>query len=296
MDFVKMVEEVIKKAKGSTAEAVAHDASEDEINGGTTKTSMGVSKTEKNVANKGTHPKNEKNINDRGADPEGGEDFQDGSEDTIGGDGKAEVMHPGVVKHEGGKKSSSLDLFKGKDEDKDDREEDDDDEDDDSEGDDHEDDDDDAEKSSDSEILYLDVDRFVSEVVAKAVAIVKDDLSKSLSPFIEESLGKSQESEKVNFGLIKSVDALADRISDIEKAVETVALAVSTRKSALTLSERDIAKSQYDESPTLSKSEINEKLLNKAMNGEIDHSVVLRFDASGDVNAIPAGIRKSIGL
>jgi hypothetical protein len=317
-DILKAVKELINKAQGYTqhtgsgkeAEAVDHG-----VLATAPKEDEEIKDT--NAANSGTHPKAGGPAGSSSR-AEGGADFKDGGpdEDTIetpkGSGGRAPVARPATIKHEGGgvgpnepgtatttesqqKSEDEPDLTKGenpfakKDDDKDDKgkEKKDDDRDDD--------DKDDAEKSSDSGEVYLDIDEFTKEIVAKAV----EALDLKYGEFVEQSIQKSNESEYVEAGLAKSLVATLDRVEQLEKAIVGIANAMNIRKSLLKSADniKGIDNPSLSRT-TLSKGEISSRLLDMQMQGNqgVDTNMVLRFDAVGDTSLLPENIRTKLGI
>jgi hypothetical protein len=318
-DILNAVKELINKAQGYTtqhtgtggpAEAVKHD-----IQGAP---SGKEEEDEPNAANSGTHPKGAGGSHDGGSRPEGGASFKDGGpeQDTIetpkGTGGRAPVARPATIKHEGGgtgpnepgtattsaKSEGEPDLTKGenpfakKDDDKDDKDEKKGDED---KKDDDKDDKDDAEKSADSGEVYLDIDEFTKEIVAKAV----EALDLKYGEFVEQSIQKSNESEYVEAGLAKSMVATLDRVEQLEKAIVNIANAMNIRKSLLKSADNIKGIDNPSLSKTsLSKGEISGRLLDMQMQGNqgVDTNMVLRFDAVGDTSILPENIRTKLGI
>jgi hypothetical protein len=321
--ILKAVEELISKAQGYTtkhtgsggvAEAVNHELA--------TAPKEDEAEKETNAANSGTHPKSggKAGSSDRA---EGGSDFEDGGgeQDEIqtpkGSGGRAPVARPATIKHEGGgigpnhpgtatstqsqqKSENSPDLTKGenpfekKDDDDDDKGERSEKKDDD--------DDDDAKKSEDPGEVYLDIDEFTTEIVAKAVA----QLDEKYSQFVEQSIQKSNESEYVEAGLAKSLAVTLDRVEqleshnqELEKAIVNIANAMNIRKSLLKSADniKGIENPSLSKT-TLSKGEISSRLLDMQMQGNqgVDTNMVLRFDAVGDTSLIPENVRTKLGI
>lgn len=318
-DILNAVKELINKAQGYTqhtgsggpAEAVKH-----QVQGAP---SGKEEDDEPNAANSGTHPKSAGGSHDGGSRPEGGASFKDGGpeQDTIetpkGSGGRAPVARPATIKHEGGgtgpnepgtatttqsqqKSEGDSDLIKGenpfekkKEDDKGEKE------DDKGEKEDKEENEDDAEKSSDSGEVYLDIDEFTSEIVAKAVEI----LDQKYGEFVEQSIQKSNESEYVEAGLAKSLVATLDRVEQLEKAIVNLANSMNIRKSLLKSADniKGIDNPSLSKS-TLSKGEISSRLLDMQMQGNqgVDTNMVLRFDAVGDTSILPEAIRTKLGI
>jgi len=317
-DILKAVKDLLNKAQGYTqhtasggpAEAVQHNVE------GAPK--YNESKTEKNEANSGTHPKAGGQCGSSSR-MDSGEGFDDDpSEGNIetpkGSGGRAKVARPETIKHEGGgvgpnepgtattsqKSESDPDLVKGenpfekKEDDKDDKDEDKEEKAEKSEGKEEEkEDEDDAEKSMDDENVYLDIDEFAAEIVNKAVEI----LDKKYAEHFEKSLQKSEETEYVEAGLAKSVLATVERLEEVEKAIVNIANTMNVRKSLLKSADSikgidnpSLSKSQ------LSKSEISSRLLDMSLAGQVDTNTVLRFDAVGDVSILPESIRTKLGI
>jgi hypothetical protein len=318
--ILKAVEELINKAQGygtkhtgsgGPAEAVNHELA--------TAPKEDEAEKETNAANSGTHPKGAGGSHDGGSRPLGGEDFEDGGaeQDEIqtpkGAGGRAPVARPATIKHEGGgtgpnhpgtatstesqqKSESDPDLVKGEnpfekkdDDDNDDEKKDDDDK-------------DDAKKSEDPGEVYLDIDEFTTEIVAKAVA----QLDEKYSEFVEQTVQKSNEAEYVEAGLAKSLAITLDRIEELEKsnkeletAIVNIANTMNIRKSLLKSADniKGIDNPSLSKS-TLSKGEISSRLLDMQMAGNqgVDTNMVLRFDAVGDTSILPELVRSKLGL
>ena len=182
--------------------------------------------------------------------------------------------------------------FAKKDDDKDDKDEKKGDED---KKDDDKDDKDDAEKSADSGEVYLDIDEFTKEIVAKAV----EALDLKYGEFVEQSIQKSNESEYVEAGLAKSMVATLDRVEQLEKAIVNIANAMNIRKSLLKSADNIKGIDNPSLSKTaLSKGEISGRLLDMQMQGNqgVDTNMVLRFDAVGDTSILPENIRTKLGI
>lgn len=311
--MIQAVHELIEKAQGYTkhtgsgseAEAVSHSIP-------TTEPKGDEKDKEENEANSGTHPESGGKAG-KDSRAEGGADFVDGGpeEDTIetpkGSGNTAPVARPDTIKHEGGsgvgpdhpgtatqkqsqqKSEDEDDLDLKKSEDKDD------DKDDDS-------DNDDAEKSEDSGDIYLDIDQFTQEIVAKAVEV----LDEKYAEFTAQAIKKSEESEYIEAGLAKSIASALDRLEELEKsreetdnAVVNIAKALNIRKSLLTSADNIKGIDNPSLSRTeLSKSEISSRLLDMQMAGNqgVDTSMVLRFDAVGDPSILPENIRQKLGI
>jgi len=316
-DILNAVKELINKAQGYTqhtgtggpAEAVQHT-----VQGAP---SGKEAEDEKNAANSGTHPKAAGGSGDGGSRPEGGADFKDGGpeQDTIetpkGAGGRAPVARPATIKHEGGgtgpnepgtatttqsqqKSEGEPDLTKGEnpfakkdDDDKGEKEEKGEKEDDKEE--------EKEEKSSESGEVYLDIDEFTKEIVAKAV----EALDLKYGEFVEQSIQKSNESEYVEAGLAKSLVATLDRVEQLEKAIVGIANAMNIRKSLLKSADniKGIDNPSLSKT-TLSKGEISSRLLDMQMSGNqgVDTNMVLRFDAVGDTSILPEAIRNKLGI
>jgi hypothetical protein len=320
-EILDAVKELINKAQGYTtkhtgtggpAEAVNHELA--------TAPKKSEDEDETNAANSGTHPKAAGGSHDGGSRPEGGDSFKDGGpeQDTIetpkGTGGRAPVARPATIKHEGGgtgpnhpgtatgtqqqqKSEGEPDLVKGenpfekkdddkgKDEKKESKED---------EKDEHE-KDDDAEKSSDSGEVYLDIDEFTKEIVAKAV----EALDLKYGEFVEQSIQKSNESEYVEAGLAKSLVATLDRVEELEKAIVNIANTMNIRRSLLKSADniKGIDNPSLSKT-TLTKGEISSRLLDMQMSGNqgVDTNMVLRFDAVGDTSLLPENIRTKLGL
>jgi hypothetical protein len=313
-EILDAVKELINKAQGYTqhtgtggpAEAVQHT-----VEGAP---SGKEAEDDKNAANSGTHPKAVGGSGDGGSRPEGGADFKDGGpeQDTIetpkGAGGRAPVARPATIKHEGGgtgpnepgtatttqsqqKSEGEPDLTKGENpfEKKDDK--------DDKKGDDKDDEKDDEkeEKSTESGEVFLDIDEFTNEIVAKAV----EALDLKYGEFVEQSIQKSNESEYVEAGLAKSMVATLDRVEQLEKAIVNIANAMNIRKSLLKSADNIRGINNPSLSKTvLSKGEISGRLLDMQMQGNqgVDTNMVLRFDAVGDTSILPENIRTKLGL
>ena len=316
-DILNAVKELINKAQGYTqhtgtggpAEAVQHT-----VQGAP---SGKEAEDEKNAANSGTHPKAAGGSGDGGSRPEGGADFKDGGpeQDTIetpkGAGGRAPVARPATIKHEGGgtgpnepgtatttqsqqKSEGEPDLTKGEnpfakkdDDDKGEKEEKGEKEDDKEE--------EKEEKSSESGEVYLDIDEFTKEIVAKAV----EALDLKYGEFVEQSIQKSNESEYVEAGLAKSLVATLDRVEQLEKAIVGIANAMNIRKSLLKSADNIKGIDNHSLSKTtLSKGEISSRLLDMQMSGNqgVDTNMVLRFDAVGDTSILPEAIRNKLGI
>lgn len=325
--ILKSVEELIKKAQGYTqhtgtggpAEAVRHN-----VQGAPKGTE---NEDETNEANSGTHPKSEGGSHDGGSRPEGGASFKDGgpAQDTIetpkGSGGRAPVARPETIKHEGGgtgpnnpgtatgteqqqKSEGEGDLEKGEnpfennDDDKDDEK---------GESKEHEKkeskkEEEDEKKSQDPGEVYLDIDEFTTEIVAKAV----EQLDSKYSQFVEQSIQKSNESEYIEAGLAKSLAIALDRIEELENTIKShenaivnVANTMNVRKSLLKSADsiKGIDNPSLSKT-TLSKGEISSRLLDMQMQGNqgVDTNMVLRFDAVGDTTILPENIRTKLGI
>lgn len=225
--ILKAVEELITKAQGYTTKHTGSGGVAEAVNQElATAPKEDEAEKEANAANSGTHPKSggKAGSSERAS---GGADFEDGGgeQDTIetpkGTGGRAPVARPATIKHEGGgtgpnhpgtatasAKSTESDLEKGENpfEKKDDDDKDDDDKG--KEKKDDDDDKDDSKKSEDPGEVYLDIDEFTTEIVAKAVA----QLDEKYSVFVEQSIQKSNESEYIEAGLAKSLAITLDRV------------------------------------------------------------------------------------
>jgi hypothetical protein len=292
-DIAVVVKELIEKAQGyvshgkvsgKEAEAVDHSIPTDAPK-------ADEKDKETNKANSGTHPKSGGAAGDSDR-AEGGEDFKDGSEDTIGPEGKASPGRPGTIKHEHEdqgpdhpgtasekqKQQKSKDdegLAKDKDKDKDE----------------DEDEKEDEEKSLESGEVYLDIDAFAEEIVEKTVAIMSERYG--------DAFNKSQESEFVEAGLMKSIDAALDRLENVERAISNLATHLNVRKSLVRDSDKITGVNNKSlETQNLNKSDVSSRLFDMRMAGDahVTDQMILKYDATGDLEVLPQIVKSKLGI